>query len=91
MTIKNKSVIVYDIEIFPNFFHCTCKNTENNKLYLFELSSRKNNIEDLVKFFTNDSIYFCGYNNHHYDDVIINYIIDYCNLLNQKLYTESTK
>lgn len=77
MYIKNLRVIVYDIEVFPNVFHCTCKDTENNQLYFFEISERKNQLSELVDFFCNKSYMFCGYNNKHYDDVIINYIIDY--------------
>ena len=86
MIIKDRVVIVYDIEIFPNVFHCTCKNTETNKLYFFEISNRKNQLNELVDFFYYNGIdkLFCGYNNKHYDDVIINYMIDYgpkmCNL-----------
>lgn len=80
MIIRNSVVIVYDIEIFPNVFHCTCKDTETNKLYFFEISNRKNQLTQLVDFFfyknTGDKI-FCGYNNKHYDDVIINYLIDF--------------
>ena len=77
MLIHNKQVVVYDIEIFPNVFHCTCKNTETLSYYKFELSERKNNLKDLIELFTNPSLIFAGYNNHHYDDVVINYIIDY--------------
>lgn len=78
MTIRNYVVIVYDIEIFPNVFHCTCKDTETNKLYYFEISERKNQLTQLVDFFFYNNIdkMFCGYNNKHYDDVILNYIID---------------
>ena len=80
MVIKGKPVAVYDIEIFPNCFHCTVKDTETNDIYKFEISCRKNQLVDLVGFFVNaDSKYLmCGYNNHYYDDVIINYLIDYC-------------
>lgn len=80
MVIKGKPVAVYDIEIFPNCFHCTVKDTETNDIYKFEISCRKNQLVDLVGFFVNaNSKYLiCGYNNHHYDDVIINYLIDYC-------------
>ena len=80
MIIRNSVVIVYDIEIFPNVFHCTCKDTETNKLYLFEISNRKNQLTELVDFFFFENIgdkMFCGYNNKHYDDVIINYLIDF--------------
>ena len=80
MIIRNSVVIVYDIEIFQNVFHCTCKDTETNELYFFEISNRKNQLTELVDFFYYKNIgdkMFCGYNNKHYDDVIINYLIDF--------------
>ena len=85
MVIKNNSVIVYDIEVFPNVFHCCCKDTETSQLYKFEISERVNQLKELVDFFhyNNENKMFCGYNNHHYDDVIINYMIDYFYKLDQ--------
>lgn len=95
MIIRGKIVYVYDIEVFQNIFHCSVKNTETNNIYKFEISERKNQLRDLVKFFkqvdkyitwgdyytTNinipANIIFCGYNNLHYDNPIINYIIEY--------------
>lgn len=90
MWIRKRVVHTYDIEIFPNVFHCCCKNTETGQLYKFEISKRKNQLDELVHFFRYDSSnevehpyelrhtrMFCGYNNHNYDDVVINYIIDY--------------
>ena len=84
MWIRDRIVHTYDIEIFPNCFHCCVKNTETGQLYRFEISERRNQLDELVDFFYYDSSdklrhtkMFCGYNNHHYDDVIINYIIDY--------------
>ena len=90
MWIRKMIVHTYDIETFPNVFHCCCKNTETGQLYKFEISKRKNQLDELVHFFRYDSSnevehpyelrhtrMFCGYNNHHYDDVVINYIIDY--------------
>ena len=80
MIIRNSVVIVYDIEIFPNVFHCTCKNTETNQLRFFEISNRKNQLTELVDFFFYKNVgdkMFCGYNNKHYDDVVINYLIDF--------------
>ena len=78
MIIRNAIVVTYDIEVFPNCFHCVCKDTETNQLYKFEISERVNQLKQLVDFFYYDSKdkMFCGYNNHHYDDVIVNYIID---------------
>lgn len=82
MWIRNRIVHVYDVEIFPNCFHCCVKNTETGQLYKFEISERRNQLTDVVDFFHLQPIedyfrMFCGYNNHHYDDVIINYMIDY--------------
>ena len=95
MIVRRKIVYVYDIEVFQNIFHCSVKNTETNNIYKFEISERKNQLRELVKFFkqvdkyitwgdyytTNINIpanvIFCGYNNLHYDNPIINYIIEY--------------
>ena len=90
MRIKNKDVVVYDIEVFPNVFSCTCKNTETKELNVFEISERKNDLTRLIEYF-NENYMFCGYNNHHYDDVIINYIIDYYSILRTKFYIDICK
>lgn len=93
MKIRNKTVFVFDIEIFPNVFHCVVKNTETKKRYYLEISSRRNDIQKIIDGFyqirnvswsnnyttkakLDTSIIFCGYNNLHYDNPIINYIID---------------
>lgn len=104
MIIRDKIVYVYDIEVFPNVFHCTVKNTETGRLHKFEISCRSNQLDELVEFFhtintnhTSGDLYttdiqfktdklFCGYNNLHYDNAIINYIIDYYNTMKYKGY-----
>lgn len=102
MIIRGKVVYVYDIEVFQNIFHCSVKDTEKGTIYKFEISERKNQLKELVKFFkqvdsyikwgdfytTNleidSKIIFCGYNNLHYDNPIINYIIEYEDILLNK-------
>lgn len=106
MIIRDKIVYVYDIEVFPNVFHCTVKNTETSELHKFEISCRRNQLDELVEFFhtvntkytfgdlyTTDikldtNILFCGYNNFHYDNAIINYIIDCYNIMKYKGYRD---
>lgn len=106
MIIRDKIVYVYDIEVFPNVFHCTVKNTETGELHKFEISCRRNQLDELVNFFhTVDTDYtfgdlyttkiqlntdklFCGYNNLHYDNPIINYIIDYHVIMKYKGYRD---
>jgi hypothetical protein len=77
MIIKSLIVQVYDIEIFPNCFSLTIKNTETKEFQFFELSNRKNNLVDLVPLFLDKRYIFCGYNNIHYDNPIVNFIIEY--------------
>ena len=73
MKIKDKTCIVFDIEVLKNIFTCTCKNTETGVIKVFEISSRKVDIQDLLNYFTQDC-YYVGYNNHHYDNPVLNYI-----------------
>lgn len=106
MIIRDKIVYVYDIEVFPNVFHCTVKNTETGELHKFEISCRRNQLDELVEFFhtvntkytfgdlyttyikLDTNILFCGYNNLHYDNAIINYIIDCYNIMKYKGYRD---
>ena len=77
MRIKGKEVYVYDIEVFPNCFHCSIKNVKSKERLHYEISSRKNDLLKLVSFFTNAVKDKCivGYNCIHYDNPIINFII----------------
>lgn len=102
MQIRGKTVFVYDIEVFQNIFHCSAINTETKEVHKFEISSRKNQLSELISFFkqvnspvswndnytTNCSIdsdkIFCGYNNLHYDNPVINYIIEYEHVLTER-------
>lgn len=74
MKIKEKTCIVFDIEVLKNVFTCTCKNTDTKQITVFEISPRRVDIQGLVTFFYED-YYFVGYNNIHYDNPILNYII----------------
>ena len=77
MKINSNIVFVYDVEVFPNVFTCTIKNTETGEYHIFEISERKNQVWDIIDFFTSGGRLFCGYNNIHYDNVIISWIIDF--------------
>lgn len=60
MLIKGKTAFVYDIEVFPNFFSVTLKNTESGNIVSFEISDRKNDMPNIAKVFLNKNIYFVG-------------------------------
>lgn len=74
MKIKGKTCVVFDIEVLKNVFTCTCKNTDTKQITVFEISPRRVDVQELVTFFYED-YYFVGYNNIHYDNPILNYII----------------
>lgn len=93
MKIKDKPCIVFDIEVLKNIFTCTCKNTETKVITTFEISSRKVDIVDMLCYFLQDCFYV-GYNNHHYDNPIVNYIFylyhnDYFNKYSTREINES--
>lgn len=75
MIIKDLPCIVFDVEVLKNVFTCTCKNTETGILKVFELSPRINTMDEMIEYFS-QNCYFVGYNNIHYDNCIINYIIE---------------
>lgn len=92
MKIRDKTVLVYDIEVFPNLLHIVVKSTETQKVVRLEISERKNDLKRIIALFRqlkeplnwnqnynvttdNSKVIFCGYNNIHYDNPIINYII----------------
>lgn len=79
MIIYNKTVLVFDIEVFPNVFSCTLKNSETGETIVFEISHRTGNIIEeatkMVNLFKDEKYLFCGYNNIHYDNPIMNFII----------------
>lgn len=88
MILNDNILIVYDIEVLLNIFTCTVYNTETKELITFEISERKDNTINIIKYFQQPNIYFVGYNNIHFDNPIISYIILYFN--NDK-YTTSKK
>lgn len=75
MLLKNKTVFVYDVEVFPNLFTCTLKNTESGNIRSFEIGERRNELSLLPSIFLNKRFFACGYNNTHYDDLLINYLL----------------
>lgn len=82
MIIQNLTAFVYDLEVFPNLFTCAVKNSESNKIRVYEISQRRNDMPKIVKLFQNKKIIFVSYNGIHYDNPIISYIlINYSELI----------
>jgi hypothetical protein len=70
---KNYKPWVGDVESYPNFFCCTLLALNSDEFEVFVIDDEVNDRERLIKAFTD--IYFLGYNNKTYDNLVINYII----------------
>lgn len=80
MIIKDRIVQVFDVEIFPNVFSCTVKDTETGKVNVFEISHRTDSVvkeaRRMKNLFLDTRYLFCGYNIIHYDNPIVNAVIN---------------
>ena len=56
MKIRGKTVFVYDVEVFPNFFSVTVKNTESGKHGFLQISEKRNDMPTIAKVFLNKNI-----------------------------------
>lgn len=75
MIIRNKVCFVYDVEIFPNLFSVTVKNTESGNIKSYEISERRNELPDIVKLFLHKGIHWVGFNSMHFDAPVMSYLI----------------
>lgn len=83
MIIKGKTAFVYDVEVFPNFFSVTIKNTESKNHITYKICDDCNDMPLITRLFLNKNIYFVGFNSMHYDKPVISYIIlNYQKLIN---------
>lgn len=75
MILRNKVCFIYDVEVFPNFFSVTVKNSETKNHKSYQISDIRNDLPDIVKLFLHKGIYWVGFNSVHYDSPIISYLI----------------
>ena len=75
MIIRGKVVFIYDIEVFPNLFILTAKNTESGARRVFEISDRKNDLPQICTLFKNKHILYGGFNVIHYDNPLVSFLL----------------
>lgn len=69
-------VWLYDIEVAMNLFCVSFRNTTTNEIKQFEISERKNESKELIKFILTSCAGLIGYNNIFYDDPMLAYGIN---------------
>jgi hypothetical protein len=81
---KKKRLVIYDLEVLPNYFCGVFEAIDSDKHIVYEISEDRNDTELIKKLAKNFTL--VGYNNHHYDDLFINYLIKETAITNEKLY-----
>jgi hypothetical protein len=66
---------IYDVEVFPNLFTCTLAKYDTGEIRSYVIFDTRDDRADLIALFTSKDVRFVGYNNKHYDNVLINYLI----------------
>lgn len=77
MKLELNNIYIHDIEVFPNFFSVTIKEVNGNTFF-YEISERRNDIEELRNFYNNlKDKFLVGFNSRAYDDIIIGVMLQY--------------
>lgn len=66
---------IYDIETFPNIFCLVAKSVKDKSILTFEISSRKNEINELLEFLYS-KINLIGFNNINFDYPVIHWLLN---------------
>lgn len=77
--------IIYDVECLCNFFCVNLQDYDSNEQKVYEISERRNDIEEIVKDFNSFS-YVIGFNSVSYDDRLINSLIKNADFYNKAKY-----
>ena len=75
----NEFPFCYDIETYPNAFTVTFTQVVSGVTFRFEISSRKNQLRDLLEFMvwsSTNNVRHIGFNNIGFDYPVIHYIIE---------------
>ena len=67
---------IYDLETFPNFFSGTFKDYKTKGVKQFVISEDRNDLESLIDFVDNPHLWLVGYNNYHFDNQLLKFIVE---------------
>lgn len=67
-------VYIYDLEVYPNFFSACFVSKDNDDPIYFRITPKRNDLKALIDFM-NQGVILVGFNNHHYDDPLLESIV----------------
>ena len=65
--------IAHDIEVAPNFFSNVAIDLDSSKYWIFEISQRRNDLEEMLQFYEKIQ-YAVGFNSTGYDSIILDWL-----------------
>jgi len=77
--------LIFDIETLPCFFSVVFISYTDDKKFVYEISDRKNDLLE-IKNLLKQTKYLIGFNNLHFDNIILNYIIQNNIIDNEEIY-----
>jgi len=80
-----KEIYIYDLETYKNIFCAIFLNIKNNDIYIFEISDRLNEFEELKQFLKQD-ISLVGYNNMAFDYPVLHNILEKDNITSNEIH-----
>ena len=72
---------LYDVESYPDFFCVSVMDFDTQEKKTWEISRRKNDLTQIVAWFSKFNGFLIGFNSIHYDNLTINYLIQNYNRL----------
>lgn len=80
-------VYVYDIESYPNIFTFTFRPVKKGReIIVFEVSDRKDDRKELLKFLRQKDLTLVGFNNYYFDYPILHHLLENPRISIQMLY-----
>jgi len=71
-----KSKVLYDIEVFKNFFCVGLKDYVTKKITFYEISEERNDLDLIYKWFKTYDGFLISFNGVWYDNMIIKYLLE---------------
>ena len=67
--------VLYDIECYKNVFLCSIQDVDTKKKVIWEISNRKNDLNEIRIFFNSYKQYLISFNGIHYDNCMIMFVL----------------
>jgi len=77
----NDGKILYDVEIYTNYFCVGIENYITKQKTFYEISEQINDIHKIYNYFNTFNGFLISFNGVHYDNIVIKYVLQNYNYL----------